>query len=142
MGHSRRLVVDANVAHSAGESEHPISIACRNFLKTVSCVGHRIVLTDAIHEEWRRHYSRFSLQWLAQMTSRKKVVAIVGERNASLRCRIDASIPREQQKAVAKDTHLIEAALATDCRITSADKRARRAFAHASANVSELRQIV
>ena len=32
---SRRLVIDADVVHSAGETEHPVSSACRRFLETV-----------------------------------------------------------------------------------------------------------
>ena len=49
----RRLVIDADVAHSAGESEHPISSACRKFLDTVLSVGHHVVMSEAIQEEWR-----------------------------------------------------------------------------------------
>ena len=54
-GRVRRLVIDADVLHSAGESVHPISSACREFLETVFDVGHYVVITDAIQEEWRRH---------------------------------------------------------------------------------------
>ena len=38
---SRRLVIDADVVHSAGETEHPVSSACRRFLETVLDVGHQ-----------------------------------------------------------------------------------------------------
>ena len=48
---SRRLVIDADVVHSAGETEHPVSSACRRFLETVLDVGHQVVMTDAIMAE-------------------------------------------------------------------------------------------
>ena len=41
----RRLVIDATVAHSAGETEHPVSSACRKFLSTTTELGHRVVMT-------------------------------------------------------------------------------------------------
>ena len=140
--HSRQLVIDANVARSAGESEHPVSGACRKFLEVVSEVGHRLVMTDAIRTEWQDHQSIFAAVWLGQMTSRQMVVEITGERSEALRRRVDASLFPDQRAAVAKDLHLVEAAMATERLVTSQDKRARRTFAQASEAVSELKQIV
>ena len=138
----RRLVIDANVAHSAGESEHPISSACRKFLDTVLSVGHHVVMSEAIQEEWRRHRSRYSRKWLTQMSGRKRVDRNKIERDEDLRERIDEVVPPEQKEDVDKDVHLIEAAIATDRLVTSRDEKARGAFGNASDNVGELRQIV
>ena len=138
----RRLVIDADVAHSAGESEHPISSACRKFLDTVLSVGHHVVMSEAIQEEWRRHRSRYSLKWLTRMSARRRVDRNKIERDEDLRERIDEVVPPEQKEDVDKDVHLIEAAVATDRLVASQDERARGAFGNASANVGELKQIV
>ncbi len=138
----RRLVIDADVAHSAGESEHPISSACRRFLETVLRVGHYVVMTEAIQEEWRRHISKYSKRWRRRMYGRKLVIRIEVDEDETLRGRIDAAVHWDQREAVDKDVHLIEAAIATDRLVTSRDKEAREAFGNASDNVGELRQIV
>ena len=138
----RRLVIDADVASSAGVSEHPISSACRKFLETVLSIGHHVVMSEAIQEEWGRHRSRYSLKWLTRMYGKKQVDRNEIEPDKDLRERIDMAVTPKQKAIVAKDVHLIEAAIATDRLVASQDERARRAFGNASANVSELKQIV
>lgn len=138
----RQLVIDADIVHSAGETEHPISSTCREFLDTVLDVGHHVVMTKAIGEEWHRHISKYSKRWRRRMWARKRVVEITGERDETLRGRIDASVPQDQKAMAAKDVHLVEAALATDQLITSQDERVRSALRTASNNVGELKRIV
>ena len=49
----RRLVIDADVARSAGETEHPVSSACGKFLSTTTELGHRVVMTaESGHRPW------------------------------------------------------------------------------------------
>ncbi len=141
---SRRLVIDADVVHSAGETDHPISSACRRFLETVLDVGHQVVMTDAIMTEWRNHLSRYSRRWRRQMYGRRRVYRIdqAKERDNNLRNRIDVVVHRDQKAIVAKDVHLIEAAFATDQLVTSKDGSARGVFKDASDGVVELKQIV
>ena len=141
---SRRLVIDADVVHSAGETEHPVSSACRRFLETVLDVGHQVVMTDAIMAEWRHHMSRYSRRWRRQMYGRKRVyrIEMEKERDDNLRGRIDAAVHRDQKAIIAKDVHLIEAAIAMDQLVTSKDESARDAFKDASNGVVELKQIV
>ena len=141
---SRRLVIDADVVHSAGEMEHPISSACRRFLETVLDVGHQVVITDAILAEWHHHMSRYSRRWRRQMYGRRRVYRIdqAKERDNNLRNRIDQTVHRNQRAIVAKDVHLIEAAIATDRLVTSKDGSARGVFKDASDGVVELQQIV
>ncbi len=139
---SRRLVIDADVVHSAGETEHPISSACRKFLETVLDARHCVVMTDAILEEWRRHMSRYSRRWRRRMYGRRLVIQIEVNEDEILRGRIGAAVHRDQKAIVAKDVHLIEAAIATDRLVTSKDESARKAFNDASDGVVELKQIV
>ena len=138
----RRLVVDADVAFSASESEHPISSTCREFLDTMLKVGHHVVMTDEIKKEWDRHNKIYFRKWLIQMWSRKRVDRVGEERNDNLRKKINKVIISRQKPVVEKDIHLIEAAIATDRLLTSRDETARRAFGNVSAIVGELRQIV
>ena len=138
----RQLVIDADIVNSASEAKYPISSTCRRFLDTVLDVGHHVVMTKAIREEWHRHMSRYSKRWRRRMWARKRVVKIIGERNEILRGRISASVSQDQQAMVAKDVHLVEAALATDQLITSRDERVRSALRTASNNVGELKRIV
>ncbi len=141
---SRRLVIDADVVHSAGETEHPISSGCRRFLETVLDAGHQIVMTDAIMTEWRNHLSRYSRRWRKQMYGRRRVYQIEKEkeRDNNLRKRIDRAVHKNQKAIVAKDAHLIEAAIATDRLVTSRDESVRGVFKGASDQVSDLKQIV
>ena len=139
---SRRLVIDADVVHSAGETEHPISSACRKFLETVLDARHHVVMTDAILEEWRRHMSRYSRRWRRRMYGRRLVIQIEVNEDEILRGRIDAAVHRDQKAIVAKDVHLIEAAIATDRLVTSKDESVRGVFKGASDQVSDLKQIV
>lgn len=141
---SRRLVIDTDVVCSASESTDSVSSACRIFLKTVLDVGYRVVITDAIWKEWRRHRSGYSSTWLTQMYGRKRVCRIKKEkeRDDNLRNRIDQVLPQNQRKLAAKDVHLIEAAIVADKLVTSREKYARKAFKDASNGVNELKQIV
>ena len=141
---SRRLVIDADVVHSAGETDHPISSACRRFLETVLDVGHQVVMTDAIMAEWHHHMSRYSRRWRRQMYGRRRVyrIEMQKERDNNMRKRIDRAVHRDQRAIVAKDVHLIEAAIATDRLVTSKDGSARGVFKDASDGVVELKQIV
>ena len=55
---------------------------------------------------------------------------------------LDVGHHQDQQAMVAKDVHLVEAALATDQLITSRDERVRNALRTASNNAGELKRIV
>ena len=140
--HRRNLVVDADVARSAGESKHSISSACRRFLDTMSEVGHSVVMTKAIGEEWRRHRSGYSATWLTRMYGKKQVYRAAIEPDAYLRHRVNNVVTGHQRNAAAKDVHLIEAALGTDRLVASQDERARAAFRNAARGARELNPIV
>lgn len=113
---SRRLVVDASVASAAGQSQD--SFRSREFLQEVLKISHRIVMTASLAKEWDRHQSLFALRWRAEMRSRAKIVDIADVENPEVRSQV------RMTKAVAKDLHLVEAALATDKIVVSLDDRA------------------
>ncbi|HTA67608.1 MAG TPA: hypothetical protein VK776_05000 [Bryobacteraceae bacterium] len=116
---SRRLVVDASVASAAGETLHPTSFRSREFLGEVLKISHRVVMTVTLAGEWDRHQSLYAARWRAEMRSRKKVVDIADVQNDEVRRQVPES------RAIRKDLHLIEAALATDQIVISLDDRAQ-----------------
>jgi hypothetical protein len=97
------------------------SPGCALFLDQVRDLKYQIVMNEKILEEWNRHQSRYSSQWIAYMTERKRVFKRRIARNVSLRRKMIT-------EAMLKDVHLLEAALATDKRIVSNDDRARNSF--------------
>ena len=99
---SRRLVIDASVASAAGETLQ--SRQCREFLRAVLKICHRIVLTPTLTVEWNEHQSQFARTWRAEMLSLGKVVNIEESPNE----RVRNQVPK--RKAVQKDLHLVEAA--------------------------------
>lgn len=117
---SRLLVVDASVAHSAGEAEHPMSSCCRDALLAILNICHRLVMTEAIQEEWHRHARAFARKWLVSMYARKKVHRC----NAVRLCHVDeacAGLSAAEQDGLRKDLLLLEAACAADGIIVTRD---------------------
>lgn len=112
---SRRLVVDTNVARSAGESQHPVSDACRQVLETMLTQQHRVVLTATQHQEWQKHQSRFARNWLVRMASKKLWHVLTPEPDSGLTNLLHALDCTDKARAeMLKDVHLLENALATD----------------------------
>jgi hypothetical protein len=144
---SKRLVIDADVLHSAGGEKtiHPTAKRCRDFLQAMLTICHRVVQTTAIGEEWWRHCSRFARKWLKQMHSKKKVKDIrTGFAGAqSLLRNVEKTAKSDKEiGAVRKDIHLIHAALVTDRSVISCDETARELFGNASTTVADLSPIV
>lgn len=139
---SRRLVIDASVAATTGEPNER-GDACRTFLDTTLAHKHRLVMTEAIYLEWKQHQGKWSRGWLAKMTSSKLVVTLLVEEEAALRKALNEALTSNtDREAVAKDTHLIEAAMATDRIIASCDEKARKPLHIAAAQVKSLRSLI
>ncbi len=117
---SKLLVVDASVARSAGETEHPVSACCRESLLAILSICHRVVLTEAIRQEWHRHASKFTRKWLVSMYAKKKVPSC---KEVQLNCVNNAceGLSSGEQEALRKDLCLIEAACAADGIIVTRD---------------------
>ena len=112
---SRRLVVDTNVARSASESQHPVSDACRQVLETMLSEQHTVVLTTTQFQEWQKHQSPFTRNWLARMASKKLWYVLAPEPDSGLTDHIYAlECTARVRKEMLKDVHLLENALATD----------------------------
>lgn len=141
---SKRLVIDASIAKAAGgeNATFPSSKHCRDFLKEVLRICHRVVLTEEITREWDRHQSNFARSWRVAMRQKRKIPPLKKETNALLRQRIrEAALHEKDWQEMEKDCHLIEAALVADLAVVSVEENARRRFARVAAQVEELRTV-
>ncbi len=129
---------------SGGENAtHPTSKYCRDFLLAVLTICHQIVITPDVAEEWGRHQSNFARKWRVSMVAKKKLHIIRIEQSKELRDKIENAAKTEnQKKAMLKDAHLIEAALAADKIVFSLDEIVRDLFSEATGNIRELRDIL
>jgi len=147
---SKRLVIDASVARSAGDegATYPTSVYCRNFLKAVLDICHKVVMTPDIRDEWNKHESHFARTWRRQMVARRKLEFLDIPDNEELENKIYIIIETvtgsdKQQIEMIKDLRLIEAAIATDKIVISCDDNtARKFFSRAALQVDELKDIV
>lgn len=119
---SRLLVIDACVARSAGETEHPVSKACRECLLEVLRICHRVAVTEPILNEWNKHMSRFSRKWRCSMAARKKPLKSISPKSVDI---VMSGLSSKQIEAVEKDRCLIEAAMAADHVIVTRDNALR-----------------
>jgi hypothetical protein len=123
-GVSKRLVIDASVARSAGgeEATYPTSVYCRDFLKAVLDICHKVVMTPDIREEWNKHESDFARAWRRRMVAKRKFEFLDIPVNDELWNKIDRIAGTDKQRTeMFKDLLLIEAAIATDRIVISLD---------------------
>ena len=141
---SRRLVIDACVARSAGVAERPISRSCREFLLAVLDICHRAVFTQELSREWKDHGSPFALRWRSSMIARKKIDWFSPAKHEQLRAEIEVmKVSDALRTEIRKDVHLVEAALEADQIIVSYDERtARLPFCEIAVQVRSIRHLV
>jgi hypothetical protein len=150
---SKRLVIDASVARSAGGKDaiYPTSVHCRDFLQAVLDICHKVVMTREMKAEWDKHQSKFARTWMRQMVARKKFeyLSDIPSQKALWEkiqkvLENDPATDRElwdKIEAAHKDFLLLEAALASDKIIISLDDRVKKHFHRAAIQVGELRAI-
>jgi hypothetical protein len=117
---SKLLVVDACVALSAGETEHPMSRSCREALVSIREICHHIVMTEALLEQWHEHAQHFAIRWLAGMVARKKVHWCEGVRLSHVDEACE-ELSTTDQNRLREDVLLFEAACAADGIIVTRD---------------------
>lgn len=142
---SRRIVVDASIARSAGTTEDPVSVRCREFLQTMLHVCHRVVMTSDLMREWQKHQSTFTVTWLAAMRRRRKVVTVIpnADKQTLLAVAIQESdLPKKRRDALTKDCLLVVAAWEADHLIASRDDRVRGLFASLNSHVPGISSLV
>lgn len=139
------LVIDASIAEAAGTSErsHPNAARCRDFLAAVRNNCHRMAWSEPIVAEWDKHKRGFAALWLVSMRNLRKLRHVQDETWGELREAIEAhSKDQNVVRIMVKDSHLIQAALATDSRIASLDDAVRGHFSRLAAEFPPLRPIM
>ncbi len=137
-----RLVVDACVVGRANEHTDAPSLDCARFLSTMLEVDCRAVLTPELLDEWHRHRSFFSDQWLTRMFGEKRIERRDASPDAGLRTALERVAPGlRAAEAMLKDCHLIEAARATDRNIISIDETTRQLFHAAALRLGRLAEV-
>jgi hypothetical protein len=142
---SKVLVIDTSVAHAAGDNDavHPTGTNCRDLLKAVKAICHRVAMPRELRIEWSNHASGFARAWLVQMKQRGKVKSdSPPEQPDLLQQAASAQASQNQVATIEKDWLLIEAALGSDRSIVSLDDTARDAFRTAAKEIAGLRKIV
>jgi len=149
---SMALVIDASVLQSAGETEHPVSSACREFLERVQRARLAVISTPELKEERNRHRSRYSSRWFSKMAATKRMVYVADPTDPTLRrhlseCAEQRSENPEQEAnlagALTKDACLVEASNACDkAPISSLDDRMRDHPRACAPWVPEVRHVV
>jgi hypothetical protein len=120
------IVVDASIARSAGETEHPVSSMCREFLETMRNCHHVFAANRELLDEWERHRSRFSRSWLVSMVRSGRLKSLPEAANKELWSDFSGEdCPEHDYRRISKDLHLVDAALCTDKRVASGDDRVR-----------------
>ena len=130
---SRRIVIDASVAGSAGGEDaiHPTSINCTNFLNVFYLdTDFNMVMTLEIGGEWIRNWSNFAYTFLVNMLSEDRIYSPEEDdllEIRKLKSKMDPiSLRKKLREELEKDFILIEAALATDKSVVSLDKIRKR----------------
>lgn len=135
---TRLLVIDTSVVRSAGETQHPMSSACRECLIAVLRICHHVAVTEEIRKEWKKHMSRFSRKWWRSMTVRKKAPSIPAPSRVNLDTK---GLGASDLKAVEKDRCLLDAAFAADKVIVTRDESLQVALAKTSKGTQMLQLV-
>lgn len=138
-----RLVVDASIAQSAGTSDVPESLYCRECLNAVRDSGHIAVFSDQLLSEWHEHASSLSRRWRKSMVARRRIERAEGEEFGELLNRACACLAKNKwREAFVKDFHMVRAALATDRTILSKETEFPKLLAIAASSIRVFSTIV
>ena len=141
----RILVVDADIAQATGGKNaiHPTPVRCREFLREIYKLGHKVIFTDDILAEWKKHQSQYAQDWYLEMSTSGKIHRIKGDsRDTDLREAILEIIEEDARHIVEKDLHLIDAAKLADEIVASMDKVMRNHLRRAAIKIDALKTIV
>lgn len=134
------IVVDADIAFSAGGSDHPTSKKSRLVLQTILSSNLNVAFCKNLSAEWKKHGSSFACKWLSSMVAKKRCVRIAAEDVIQLDIE-NAGLSEADVVVALKDAHVVNNALKTDRFITSNDKAARRVYLEVSKSSGKLNEV-
>jgi hypothetical protein len=138
------LVIDADVLRSSGgeDAVHSTAQACRDYLRGVLDISHRVYLTDKLSDEWKDHASIFGASWKAAMARRGKLDRASDRPDLEVRRPARrATLTEAQRDAFEKDVHLLEAALQSGGIVVSCDRRLMTIVTEVKKFARKLKQI-
>lgn len=138
---SSYVVVDADVARSAGLAEHPISKSSRNLLRDIAESNLHIAFCPILLAEWKKHKSLMSTRWLSSMIARKKFHCSTPLMQAHIEIK-NANLSDKDQAIAQKDAHVVDIAISTGNFIASNDKIARGVFISVANNTNLLDRLM
>ncbi|HCB0964281.1 TPA: hypothetical protein MYN38_001451 [Klebsiella quasipneumoniae subsp. similipneumoniae] len=140
--YDNRHIVDADIARSAGASEHPVSKSSRDLLSDIKSGNNEVYFCQKLLQEWRKHNSLIARTWLSSMISSKKAI-LTKDNLSSLSEEIEEVINEVKIKEIAKkDAHLVESAKIYGCIIFSNDNNARAAFSKIKEKITSIRGVI
>lgn len=126
---TRAVVVDANIARSAGMSKRWPAPECLAVLDAIRDSSLRVPVSEALAAEWSKHGSRWFQKWRANMHSRRRITTCPDPRQDEHRGRLCRAAPQAAE-AVAKDAHLVSLAIQETAAVLSADEEMRGLLAN------------
>ena len=108
-------------------------------------LGHSVILTNDILEEWNKHHSKYSRSWYVKMLRRGKIIHYRHDTDdGDLRIKVLNAIEENAHQAVLKDMRLVEASLLeeADQIVSSMDDKMRNHFRRACESVEELQAVI
>lgn len=98
------IVVDASIARASGgeDAVFPQSKHCRDFLRDMLEICHKIVMTEKIYEEWKKHESNFAKRWRIGMIARGKLVNFGDVSDVNIKNEIDNLAVSQKDRAAMK----------------------------------------
>jgi hypothetical protein len=121
------LLIDACVASGLSD---PADASLIQALKVVGALQRGSVglaMTPELRREWMKHASRYMVNFLARMESRRRVSNFSDKRVADFRKAIETHVKQDSARnAIWKDAHLTEAALFYSMAILSLDEKQRK----------------
>lgn len=136
------IVVDTSVARQCGNvtTANALSVRCRDLLRAIETNELRVVISDDIRREWKKHASRYARLWLTDMVSRNRHLAVDPSRHAGIRSAL-STLNADDRAAVEKDLLLIEAAVDGGSRVISRDWAMRKILHSLAQDVQDLGSI-
>lgn len=137
---AQRIVVDADVARSAGLTEHPVSKNSREVLQSILNSQLSVSFCKTLSDEWRKHASIFAKRWLTTMIAKKKW-SLITPHDLVQNDIINSNLTDGEKAAAIKDAHVINNAIQTDKFIASNDKIARGIYSKISQTTNNLNDV-
>ncbi|MEO1288585.1 MAG: hypothetical protein AAFV93_12520 [Chloroflexota bacterium] len=79
------LVIDASILRGAGgeNATHPKPIRCRDFLAEIQALGHKVIVTREIKQEWDKHIeladNTLTIRWYTNMRRRNQIQFVMDD---------------------------------------------------------------